>query len=168
MSPPERHAAPPAARMSRLAVGDLEVLAFCDGTGSFFESRSTAFPAATPESWRAADELDPGSVDRDGAWQLRFRMFGLRLPDGRVMLVDAGIGPADSPARSWTPVPGALPQLLAAAGVSRSSVDTVILTHLHSDHVGWAVVDGEPYFPAAQYVLQRSEYDAVRGPVPGA
>jgi glyoxylase-like metal-dependent hydrolase (beta-lactamase superfamily II) len=38
-----------------------------------------------------------------------------------------------------------------------SQVATVVLSHLHTDHVGWAVV-GEPYFANATYLLQRAEH----------
>jgi glyoxylase-like metal-dependent hydrolase (beta-lactamase superfamily II) len=54
-------------------------------------------------------------------------------------------------------------------------VDTVVLTHLHTDHIGWAVVAEEavttsgdgpstglsPFFPNAEYLIQRAEFDAV-------
>jgi glyoxylase-like metal-dependent hydrolase (beta-lactamase superfamily II) len=40
-------------------------------------------------------------------------------------------------------------------------VDTVFLTHLHGDHVGWALApDGSPMFPGARYVTQEAEWDA--------
>jgi glyoxylase-like metal-dependent hydrolase (beta-lactamase superfamily II) len=40
-------------------------------------------------------------------------------------------------------------------------VDTVVLTHMHTDHIGWAVERGEPYFRNARYVMQRAEVDAI-------
>jgi len=55
-------------------------------------------------------------------------------------------------------------------------VRTVVLTHLHTDHIGWAVTSASersseasdavgmtarPYFRNARYLLQRAEYDAV-------
>ncbi|WP_232290127.1 MBL fold metallo-hydrolase [Micromonospora sp. ATCC 39149] len=40
-----------------------------------------------------------------------------------------------------------LPAELTAAGIDPADVRTVVPTHLHSDHVGWAVV-GTPWFPS--------------------
>jgi glyoxylase-like metal-dependent hydrolase (beta-lactamase superfamily II) len=137
------------------------VIALDDGAGVFFQPRRAAFPAATDEDWRRADTIDPGAVTADGEWLLRFRCFAIRSDAGDTVLVDAGIGPADAPAAAWAPVPGALPEELAAADIAPGAVTAVVLTHLHTDHVGWAVVDGgRPYFPNARYVLQRTEYEA--------
>lgn len=143
------------------ALGSLEVIALEDGSGPFFQPREEAFPTATPEQWRRADAFDPDTVTADGRWWLRFRCYAVRTP-GRVLLLDTGIGPADAPAARWAPVPGRLPEELSAAGISPGDVDTVVITHLHTDHVGWSVVGaGTPYFPNAQYLLQRAEHDAV-------
>ena len=52
---------------------------------------------------------------------------------------------------------------LAAAGVKPEAVDFVLLTHLHSDHVGWNTrqMDGRwiPTFPNARYVMARREQE---------
>jgi glyoxylase-like metal-dependent hydrolase (beta-lactamase superfamily II) len=59
-----------------------------------------------------------------------------------------------------------LPASLAAEGIDVSDVDTVVLTHLHSDHCGWAVSPaGVPTFPNARYVLHRDEVAWVTDPV---
>lgn len=137
------------------------LVALEDAEGPFFQPREQAFPDATAAHWRAADAADPASVGEQGQWWLRFRCFAIRLPSGRVALVDAGVGPVGAPAAAWAPVPGRLPEELAKAGIAPEDVDTVILTHVHTDHVGWAVVDARPHFGNARYVLQRAEYEAV-------
>jgi glyoxylase-like metal-dependent hydrolase (beta-lactamase superfamily II) len=130
-----------------------------DAEGPFFEPRENAFPDVPAELWAEADRRDPGAV-RDGGWWLRFRCFALRPADGPVILVDTGIGSAASPARAWAPVPGHLPDSLAAAGIAPGDVDTVVLTHLHTDHIGWSVgEDGAPFFPDARYVVQRADLE---------
>lgn len=144
-------------------IGEITLTALNDGAGPFFQPREQAFPEATAADWARADARDPAAVDAAGQWLLRFRCFAIRLADGRTTLVDAGIGPADSPAAAWAPVPGQLPEELAAAGIDPADVRTVVLTHLHTDHVGWAVTGAplRPYFPNADYLLQRAEYQAI-------
>jgi glyoxylase-like metal-dependent hydrolase (beta-lactamase superfamily II) len=48
---------------------------------------------------------------------------------------------------------------LAAAGYSADQVDTVVLTHMHGDHIGGLLTDGAPTFPNASYVTGQVEFD---------
>ncbi len=153
--------------MVSLAIGAVTVIGLCDATGPFFAPPDTAFPTATADAWQEAARLDPGALATDGRWWLHFRCFAVRRADGAVILVDAGVGPAVPGRSTWTPVPGRLPALLTAAGIDPGDVSTVVLTHLHSDHTGWAVLDEQPYFRNARYLLQRDEYDAVDATAPG-
>ena len=54
-------------------------------------------------------------------------------------------------------------QGLEALGVTPESVDYVMCTHMHGDHVGWntRLKDGEwvPTFPRARYVFARREFE---------
>jgi glyoxylase-like metal-dependent hydrolase (beta-lactamase superfamily II) len=145
-----------------MRIGDVTVIALDDGQGPFFEPRAAAFPAATEGLWRAADAADPAARTADGDWLLRFRCFAIRYDDGPTVVVDAGIGPADAPAAAWAPTPGRLPTALEAAEIDPTDVTAVVLTHLHTDHVGWAVAGGRPFFPNARYVMQRVEAETIR------
>ncbi|MCX5202899.1 MBL fold metallo-hydrolase [Streptomyces sp. NBC_00237] len=149
-------------RIVRHRAGPFEVLALLDVHGPFPGRRTDHFTGATADDWARAKRIDPRAFGPADTWELDFRCYAVRRPGGRVTLVDTGVGPADSPAAPWAPVPGHLPQVLAEAGIRRRDVDTVVLTHLHEDHYGWSVSPaGEPMFPEARYVLQRAETEAV-------
>ncbi len=146
------------------------VTALLDATGVFFKSARDAFPGAGAADWAAAAALDPDAFGPGDAWRLDFRCFAVADPGGTGgwTLIDAGVGPAEGPGAPWCPVPGRLPGLLSAAGIDRSDVHTVVLTHLHEDHTGWAAdAAGRPFFPDARYVVQRAETAALdrRDPV---
>jgi len=132
-----------------------EIVELTDAEGAFFDPRAVAFPAATAGHWALADSFDPQAVTQDGRWWLRFRAFAVRLDDGRVIIVDAGIGPAHAPSASWAPVPGRLPDSLHAAGIDPAEIGQVVLTHLHTDHIGWAYTG---LFPNAAILVQRAEF----------
>jgi glyoxylase-like metal-dependent hydrolase (beta-lactamase superfamily II) len=142
-------------------VGQLTITALQDAEGPFFLPRAEAFPAATAEQWAAADAFDPAARSSGGEWWLRFRSYAIRSGDGPVTLVDAGIGPAGSLAADWAPVPGHLPDELTAAGIDPADVSAIVLTHLHNDHMGWAVPRDSP-FTAARVVVQQADVDAYR------
>lgn len=59
---------------------------------------------------------------------------------------------------------------LAALGVTPDTVDFVLCTHLHVDHVGWntRLVDGRwvPTFPNARYLFSEVELERARGEDP--
>jgi glyoxylase-like metal-dependent hydrolase (beta-lactamase superfamily II) len=136
-------------------VGDLTVIALDDAEAAHFDPREAAIPAASAADWAAADAIDPGARSADGRWWLRFRSFAIRYADGPVILVDAGLGPPGAPG-AWEPVSGRLPFELGAAGIAPGDVTAIVMTHLHSDHVGWALPAYTP-FPAARLVLQRAD-----------
>ena len=140
--------------------GPLTVIALQDAEGPHFDLREDALPGATAAQWAAADARDPGARAADGRWWLRFRSFAIRYgQSGPVTLVDAGIGPAGSLAADWAPVPGRLPREAAAAGIDPADVTAIVLTHLHTDHIGWAVPADSP-FTRARVVVQRADVEA--------
>jgi glyoxylase-like metal-dependent hydrolase (beta-lactamase superfamily II) len=88
--------------------------------------------------------------------------------DGRVMLIDAGLGSFTGDVTVGaisvgSANSGALPEVLGALGRSPAEIDTVAFTHLHVDHTGWAFVrDGNgaqrKFFPAARYLVAADEW----------
>jgi len=137
--------------------GSATVYALHDAVGDFFTSRTRAFPGATAEQWRRAEARDPASFAPRDQWRLTFRCYAIRLA-GATVLVDAGTGPGTY---EWPRVSGRLPEELHAAGIDRHDVTALVLTHFHGDHIGWGLVDGEPYFPNARHIFQRAELRAL-------
>ncbi|KMO22127.1 beta-lactamase [Methylobacterium platani JCM 14648] len=77
-----------------------------------------------------------------------FLILGGRAP----VLVDAGMG-SGGPATL-----GHLPSALRACGLAPEDIGTVLVTHLHSDHIGGLVgPDGAASFPNAEVVIPEAE-----------
>jgi glyoxylase-like metal-dependent hydrolase (beta-lactamase superfamily II) len=93
----------------------------------------------------------------DGLFQTRFAAFAFER-NGRIILVDAGLGP--EPSAYFDGLSGRLDAEFRAAGLRAEKVEHLIFTHFHLDHVGWATgSDGEPAFPNATYHAPRAELD---------
>ncbi|MEM7252567.1 MAG: MBL fold metallo-hydrolase [Pseudomonadota bacterium] len=89
---------------------------------------------------------------------------------GQTLLVDTCVGnDKQRELPDWNMRKGTFLADLAALGFPRESIDVVMCTHLHVDHVGWNTTweDGEwiPTFPNARYLFARDEWDywSVRG-----
>lgn len=143
-------------------LGSVTVIPLCDATGTFPLTQREAFGGASEQDWARLGDQHPRRVADE--WWLPFRCYAV-VRSGAVTLVDTGVGPvtsSDHPdAPEWTPTPGRLPALLAEHGLALADVDTVVLTHLHEDHVGWAVVEGRNVFDAT-YLVQAAELASVR------
>lgn len=96
---------------------------------------------------------------------------------GRRIVVDTCVG-NDKPRsiEGWHRLRGPFLRDLEAAGFAPDTIDTVLCTHLHVDHVGWntRLVDGRwvPTFANARYLFARKEWEhwsaqARRRPTPG-
>src|SRR3989454_2854070 len=131
----------------RLKVGDLEVTALYDGTG-VFDQQWLNGTKATMEGVVKALHEDPHMLDVADT--------GFLVNTGKqVILVDAGAG-------TWWGG-GALGRLagsLRSAGYTPEEVDLVLVTHLHSDHVGGLTTqDGNCVFPNAEVYVAKAESD---------
>lgn len=85
--------------------------------------------------------------------------------DGRRIVVDTGLGNGKRGRHilAWNNLNTPYLFKLTEAGFASETIDTVVCTHLHVDHVGWntRLVDDEwvPTFPKARYLFGRTEYD---------
>lgn len=120
-------------------------------------------PQATYDAIREIPWLFPHFAEESGKLKMSIHALVVEAP-GRRIIVDTCIG--NDKRREMGPWSNLQTTFLAdleAAGFARDSIDTVLCTHLHVDHVGWntMLVDGEwvPTFPNARYLIGRAEYD---------
>lgn len=139
--------------MKSITVGDVGITALTDVEGPFFRL-GQIFPGVRDEQWRPYLRRYPWAFADAHTLYGRVGVYLVRTPD-RTLLVDTGIGPGAMGMR------GRLMEDLAESGVVPEDVDTVFLTHLHGDHVGWSLApDGGPNFPEARYLVQETEWEA--------
>lgn len=123
------------------------------------------FGGTPGEAWAEnADLLAPTFVDLQArTWRVAIQTWVLDV-DGLRILIDTGVG--NGKRRPAIPVLDGLDTgfltALESAGVSPESVDIVVNTHLHSDHVGWNTrADGAgwtPTFPNARYLMPEADF----------
>jgi glyoxylase-like metal-dependent hydrolase (beta-lactamase superfamily II) len=143
-------------------IGDVDITRVVEAEGAMLPEH--LFGEATAEELeRHASWLRPHFVDDDGRVRMSIHALCIASPGHRVV-VDTCVG-------HFRPLPGfeylrpdtPFLERLSDVGFARETVDTVICTHLHFDHVGWntMLVDGEwvPTFPNARYVICREEWD---------
>ena len=122
-------------------------------------------PSATPDTLaKESDWLFPTFVDEAG--QIKLSVHTLIIESqGKRILVDTCIGNDKERTAfpQWHHLRLPFLQALDSAGCPRQSVDRVICTHLHVDHVGWNTMlkDGRwvPTFSNATYLLGGTEWD---------
>jgi glyoxylase-like metal-dependent hydrolase (beta-lactamase superfamily II) len=112
--------------------------------------------------------MKPHFMDEDGRLRASVHALVVETPDRRI-LVDTCIGNDKErmPMKNWHLLQTSFLSDLAEAGYPRESIDTVICTHLHVDHVGWNTMlqDGRwvPTFARARYLIAEQELSYWRG-----
>jgi glyoxylase-like metal-dependent hydrolase (beta-lactamase superfamily II) len=131
----------------RFKIGAFHGLAVSDGTfvyppgGVFANARKEDYQARLRERHLPIDEVKTPYV-----------CLYLDTGEHRV-LVDAGAG-------KLAPTTGRLVKNLQSEGIDPATIDTVILTHAHPDHIGGNLdSNGNLTFPNARYVVSRDEWD---------
>ena len=121
------------------------------------------YAEATPERIEQHAWLRPHFLAADGRLIGSIHAFVVES-QGRRIVVDTCVG-NDKPraVKHWNLRKGRFLEDLAAAGFARESIDTVLCTHLHVDHVGWntMLVAGRwtATFPRAEYLFGRTEWE---------
>jgi glyoxylase-like metal-dependent hydrolase (beta-lactamase superfamily II) len=116
--------------------------------GYYWRDPKTYYADASDHDWRFHPRNDQGHA------RLNFGCYLLTNGD-RTIMIDAGIGEIDQEGMTAGLMPGAVDDL----GVDRDSVETVIYTHMHYDHIGGSRRDGKIVFPNARHVFHTKEWD---------
>ncbi|MBL8698199.1 MAG: MBL fold metallo-hydrolase [Alphaproteobacteria bacterium] len=141
--------------ISRTTVGRLEIFGIADARPAPVDP-ARSYPDVPREAWTPHARW----LTAEGLFRPDLGCFVVRGPAG-VVLVDAGIGPG--PVAYLGEARGTLRRHLDALGIGLADVTSVLFTHLHFDHVGWASLPDaqgamRPSFPNARYVVGRSEW----------
>lgn len=127
---------------------------------------STRFilPLASNEEIRKLPWLIPDFATAEGRLKMSIHALVVETPARRIV-VDTGLG-NDKQGRNvptWNNRNTPFLETMTAAGFPPDSIDTVLCTHLHVDHVGWNTrLEGGkwlPTFARARYVFGRTEYE---------
>lgn len=125
-------------------------------------------PAMTAAAIRPYAARFPACADGDGHVLAPVQSF-LLFADGRRILIDTGIGNGKPLCGGWGGLDTDWLDRLAAAAPPET-IDTVICTHLHADHVGWntRLQNGvwTPTFPRAAYCLPAGDLADLRARLP--
>ena len=131
-------------------VGEFDCTVVSDGSFAYPHPGRLFFVNA--EQDELATALEQYGIDLD-AWETYVSPYPcllVRTADSTVLVDTGGGGLGDHT--------GKLLANLQQVGTRPEAIDTVLLTHIHPDHVGGNLDDnGDPIFPNAEYVVSRSE-----------
>jgi glyoxylase-like metal-dependent hydrolase (beta-lactamase superfamily II) len=147
--------------MLQWKIGDItitQLIEMTDGSGAL-----QVLPDATPENLATIPWLKPNFVSPEGKLILNIQMMIIETPDQK-MVVDTCIGNDKAlNMEGWANLQLPFLDDLKGLGHDPDSIDKVICTHLHVDHVGWNTrrVAGKwvPTFTNARYLMVEQEFD---------
>tara|TARA_Y100000590_G_scaffold18428_1_gene21955 strand:+ start:5182 stop:6030 length:849 start_codon:yes stop_codon:yes gene_type:complete len=147
--------------MLQWKIGDTKITQLIEMTAAGGELE--VLPDATPNNLSKLPWLKPHFVSNEDNLILNIQMLIIETHDQK-MVVDTCIGnDKNLNMPDWSNLQLPFLEDLKKLGHDPESIDTVICTHLHVDHVGWNTrkVNGnwEPTFPNARYLVVKEEYD---------
>jgi glyoxylase-like metal-dependent hydrolase (beta-lactamase superfamily II) len=136
----------------RYKVGDIQVTVVSDGRFTF-PLQDSLIPNATKDEVNAA--LEAAFLPRD-IFTIYFAPLVISS-GGKLVVIDTGNGPVGKVNSKGTN--GMFADNLAAAGFDAAAVDSVVISHFHTDHVnGLLKADGTPAFPNAEVLVPATEW----------
>jgi glyoxylase-like metal-dependent hydrolase (beta-lactamase superfamily II) len=148
-----RAAAPPAGKQApsyyRYKVGDYEVMAILDGV------RQVKVDAAAPRNVKLEEVQSLLAASFLPTDQFGYYFHPTLVNTGsKLVLIDTGNGPGSLQAGT-----GMTPGNLAAAGVDPKTIDIVVISHFHGDHIsGLRTADGALAYPNAEIKVPAKEW----------
>ena len=151
--------------IERIHVGNVNILSISDCLMAV--DACDFFPQKTADAFRQFE----GDVDEDCQVNGGINCACFLLESqGKRILVDAGLGP--SPVADAGGAAGNLLSEMRQCGIDPKTIDAVVITHLHFDHIGWlptSMPDGSvrPTFPNAEYIIPQADWDLLfENPMP--
>lgn len=132
--------------LHRKVIGDAVISMIVDGTETFsFDILSQNITVQEAETLLVEAQLPPVPIMPVNAYLVQNGQRNILIDSGDANCMGTG---------------GRLHAILADAQIAPSSIDTILLTHAHPDHVGGLIAsDGSPLFPNAELVLHSEEFD---------
>jgi len=147
--------------INRWKIGNVTITRVIELEGGF--RPGAMFTGLTEDRVKSIAWIHPHYAYPDGTVRYSVHTYVLES-QGRSIIVDTCIG--NDKARGhedWNRLKLPFIERLTAAGYPPESIDVVLCTHLHLDHVGWNTRwDGQkwvPTFPNARYLFGRSEWE---------
>jgi len=148
--------------MNRWKIGDVSITRVIESETPW--DGTLLLPEATAANVRKErDWLHPTFTDDAGLLRMSIHAFVIESR-GKRIVVDTCIGnDKERPIPEWNRRQWPFLANLEQAGYPRESVDLVLCTHLHVDHVGWNTMlrggTWVPTFPNATYLIGGTEWD---------